>query len=117
MSAVILKAARDSDLFCVWESIVDNYIEIGTRADIAMRDPWPDDPQHCRAARLDRAEATGTSGMYPGAHGWDEPWILVSNMQTLPGQRLLARARLAEYLELMLVGEVARAERLTEAIT
>lgn len=75
MPRYILKPKPDEDFYVTYSTIVDAPVLWGTRDEI-----WHEDPDAFRN-RLDRADETGSSAMWPrtGAPymGWDETEIIV----------------------------------------
>lgn len=101
MPTVVVKAEPDSDLYMVWSTVVDGPTAVGTRAEIAeylsQFHSDTDDPEE----RLDRADKTGTSGMWPGAGQWSQRgfvcyWDVTGNEER--DARWLPRANLAQWL-------------------
>jgi len=97
MPTYVLKATPERDLYCLWSTGVDGPTWWGTRAEILELLVEQDEKkeQHARPeveARLARADATGTSGMHPGAGQWDDD-LIFQMAGTLP------RARLVDFLD------------------
>jgi hypothetical protein len=96
VSRIIVKAARDLDLYVGWSTNVDAPVWWGTRADIlaymcsqeARDDPGEDhtDP----VPRLARADEHGTSavGGYAFFGRWDDEYLVYEQRGLLPRGRL-----------------------------
>lgn len=98
---MLLKAAPDRDLYCLWSTVVDNVTWIGTR-DEALRNEHAD--------RVARADTYGTSVVtrednpssdYTSREGgWDDRGFVVTNITGSPKPFYwLPRGHLAAYLD------------------
>lgn len=100
MGSYIVRTARDSDLYCVWDDRVEAATLIGTRAE------FEDECEEATPERLDRAAERGTSALWPDevdpAYGWDHEYLTV--MEGTGGPGSLARDRLETYCRLLLSG-------------
>lgn len=109
MGNIIIKAAKDLDLYCEWSSVVDAPTFIGTRDEVlrhltGYRSSYgQSDPAEVRVARADK---TGTSAKRdpraPGYTGpldgeWNDTGFVVEQRGWLP------RASMARFLELYAV--------------
>lgn len=112
MGSYVLRAARDSNLYCVWSDNVEAAVLIGTRQEIEAEcdDVTP--------ARLRRADEHGTSALWPSRTdpvcGWTQSHLTV--MEGAGGPGSLPRDRLEEYCRHLLAGDEAAAGRLVEPL-
>lgn len=71
MASTILRADKDTDLYCVWSSVVEAPTFIGTRDEIRRHLTETSAPADVDE-RLTRADQAGTSSLGPfGAWGYD----------------------------------------------
>lgn len=114
MPGYIVKAAPDEDFYVIWSTVVDNITFSGTQDEVADYERMNSgrmqaiDPEHRVDARIARADATGTSAMWPEEKdgpdkylGWNDETFLVSNDDddTLPGFFEIKRSDLRHYAE------------------
>jgi hypothetical protein len=96
----IVRTARDSDLYCVWDDRVAAPTLIGTRRE------FEDECEDATPERLDRAAKCGTSALWPDAsdpaYGYDQEFFTV--MEGTGGPGTLRRDRLETYCRLLLTG-------------
>lgn len=116
MGDVLVKAARDQDIYLIWSTIVDAPTWIFGSRDEASQHLWreyrwthPDCTPGQRsgpAARLKRADDTGTSAIEPaGMYGWDDDeFVFMEGSPQSPEGSwwVLPRTKLADYCRRML---------------
>lgn len=108
MVHIVVKATPERDLYCIWSTITDSPIFVGTRAEILdhlterRRDGIDRGPGDSPEVRIDRADTTGTSAMYgsPFDGAFDDTGFVFEQRGWLP------RARLADLLDRYLVNSV-----------
>jgi hypothetical protein len=112
MPSYVLKADPNRDLYVEWSTIVDDATFIGTRDEmlhhLRRHDGAWDVSVSAAAARLSRADETGTSCMWkvaghPRLGAWDDPRLLVAQ------DGYLRRSDLALYAMLVDDEQAARA--------
>lgn len=114
MPGYIVKASPDEDFYVIWSTVVDNITFSGTRDEIlayeleTLGSMQHINPEHRPEGRIARADATGTSAMWPEENagpdkylGWNDETFLVSNDEddSLPGFFEIKRSDLRHYAE------------------
>lgn len=97
---LIMKAARDQDLYIGWSTMCEAPECLGTRAEFLAHGVDPE--------RLDRADVRGTSFIDFDFGGWDTENLIAEQRGLLP------RRHLAAYAELWLDGHHDKAFDLLE---
>lgn len=100
LRCLIVKAARDRDLFVGWSNIAEGPTGLWTRAE-ALAYGFP-------RSRLDRADANGSSDLSCGDGHWDDTGFIAEQ------RGWLRRERLADYAQLYLSGNESAAFDLLE---
>ncbi|MGW1498952.1 hypothetical protein ACWCQW_10330 [Streptomyces mirabilis] len=100
LRCLIVKAARDRDLFVGWSNIAEGPTGLWTRAE-ALAYGFP-------RSRLDRADANGSSDLSCGDGHWDDTGFIAEQ------RGWLRRDRLADYAQLHLSGNKSAAFDLLE---
>lgn len=104
MTAAVVKPSKDEDFYVIWSDNVEAPFAFGDRAYISE---WMNqrpgygaesqDPEFTVKARLDRAEQTGTSYLWPSpedpAYGWNDDGFIYQQ------QGILRRSKLKELCE------------------
>jgi len=110
MPSFVLKASPDEDLYCIYSTTVDAVVFIGTRGETRQHLLYEDGSNGRPDERLERADETGSSCREPG-YGWDAESLWIGEG---PGHGHLPRASLSEYLQALLVHDIAAAEDLVK---
>jgi hypothetical protein len=100
LRCLIVKAARDRDLYVGWSNITEGPTGVWTRAE-ALAYGFP-------RSRLDRADANGSSDLSRGDGHWDDDGFIAEQ------RGWLRRDRLADYAQLYLSGNESAAFDLLE---
>jgi hypothetical protein len=103
VAQTIVRAARDSDLYIVWSSIVDAPVAVGHRAEMVAyaANEWRLDPDAAEAAVV-RADTNGSSDRVMRFGWWDDEHLLVMEGSPTDGWYHISRDRLVEYAEALL---------------
>lgn len=116
MGRIIIKAARDRDLYVEWSSVVEAPTAIGTRAEMLDYLTRYGEGRSDPAERLDRADATGTSALRDPMSTYDGPldgaWEDVGMIVEQRGW--LLRDRFADFAEKYAGGDLDGAYALLE---
>lgn len=122
MPGIVIKPVPDENFYIIWSTVVDNVTFLGERehviAHLCSRGDANDEVQD----RLVRADANGTSAMWPETGpdaygGWNDDGFIVHNMKHFDTARWLPRELLYSYCERIVEGEDLHAEMLTEALS
>lgn len=98
MGTVIIKAAKDRDLYLEWSSVVEAPTLVGTREEILNHLNTPRPGQYWATpeeneARLARADANGSSGFPPFDDGaWNDSTLMYQQQGLLPRYHLATLA-------------------------
>ena len=115
MGQVIIKAARDRDLYCVWSSVVDAPVEAGTRSDMIdyVKSEWRLGLDEAEAT-LTRADEKGSSTRVARFGHWDHECLFVVEGTPADGHYRIRRERLGEYIEALMRDDDQAATELLE---
>jgi hypothetical protein len=115
MGQMIVKAARDRDLYLVWSSVVDAPIAVGTRSEMATYAgrEWRYDVDEAEAV-LRRVEERGSSDRSTRAGWWDDDALTVMEGSPADGWYRIRRDRLADYAEALMRDDEGAAQALLE---
>lgn len=99
MGSEIIKVSLTEDLYFEWSSIVDAPTFVGTRAELLAHLHSTYVPVETPEQRVERADATGSSGNGDWGCKWDTDGLMYQQDGILP------RARLAEFARRILADE------------
>jgi hypothetical protein len=104
---VLLRAAPGQDLYGVFTTVAEGFVDVGPEAELRPRTELTD--EHWM-----RAQATGSSRP-DGDGAFDDDGLIVQDAGD-QRQRWLPRAQLADYMQALLENDSARRLRLTESL-
>lgn len=112
MSHYLVKPSPDSgDLYVVWSDNSDSPLAFGSRADLTEWFTRRGKPEQAEPARFDRADATGTSALWPDAAA---PYLRFGKGMIYEQRGWLPRENLTALCERLAVDEDDRVVDLLE---
>ena len=123
MGDVIIKAAKDRDLYLIWSTVVDGPVAVYPSVEDLREHLWKEyrrqhphcvpQPGYGPNARITRADVYGSSAAPDdnGAYGWDEESWGIDGYGIPDGRWDLPRANLVAYVEAVLQNDMDAAAK------
>jgi hypothetical protein len=110
MGRTVIKAERAGDVYMIYSTVVDGFIAIGTREELAAEERIDD-------REFARADERGSSSVFKRGL-WESKTLMIAAVETRSDSQyyLLDRKDFGEYARLMLAERDAEAEALLTAV-